>query len=151
MLEFGASILGREEEDWVDLLFAVFNDSHNADGVGHLHLCTFSVPTARGVKYANDILTVFNHDLLAVPSDRMTGLSTHNVFKDRVVLYLVRVCLNMVANLNHFSTSQELDGSGLAYSGLAQRHDERGDLLEVRELIVRGSQEEEELLEVELG
>ena len=66
-------------------------------------------------------------------------------------LNLHRVCLNVGANLNHSCPSQELDGGGLAYSGLAQRHDERGDFFEVRELTVRGSQEEEKLLEVELG
>ncbi len=69
VLESGACILGGEEEDWVDPHFAVFNDSHNADRVGHLHLGTFGVPASRGVKYADDILTVFNHNLLAVPSD----------------------------------------------------------------------------------
>lgn len=150
VLESGACILGGEEEDWEDLLFAVFNDTHNADGVGHLHLGTFGVAAARGVKYADDILTVFDHNLLAVPSDRMCGLSAHNIFKDRVIFNLLGVCLNVAVHCNHFCPGQELDGSRLSHSGLAQRHNERGDLLEVRELIVRGPQEEEKLLEVEL-
>ena len=94
---------------------------------------------------------MFNHNLLAVPSDRLCGLSAHNIFKDRVIFNLLGVCLNVPVHCNHFSPSQELDGSRLAYSGLAEWHNEIGYLLEVRELIVRGPQEEEKLLEVKLG
>jgi len=140
MLESSTSILGGEEEDGEDGLFAVFNDSHDADGVGHLHFSTFGVAAARSVKYSNDILTVLYHDLLAVTSNRLSRLSTHNVFKDRVSLNLLGVSLNVAVHCNHFSASQELDGGGLAYSGLAQRHYQRRDLLEVRKLKVRGPQ-----------
>jgi len=151
VLETGACILGGEEEDGEDGLFAVFNDSHDADGVGHLHFGTFGVAAARGVKYSDDILTVLYHDLLAVPSNRLSRLSAHNVFKDWVSLNLLGVSLNVAVHCNHFSPSQELDGSRFAYSGLAERHNEIGYLLEVWELIVRGPQEEEKLLEVKLG
>jgi len=140
VLETGACILGGEEEDGEDGLFAVFNDSHDADGVGHLHFGTFGVASARGVKYSDDILTVLYHNLLAVPSNRLSRLSAHNVFKNWVGLNLLGVSLNVTVHCNHFSASQELDGSGLAYTGLAQRHYQRGDLLEVRELKVRGPQ-----------
>jgi hypothetical protein len=151
VLESGTCILGGEKEDGEDGFFAVFNDSHDADGVGHLHLGTFGIAAARGVKYSDDILTMLYHDLLAIPSNRLSRLSAHNVFKDWVSLNLLGVSLNVAVHCNHFSPSQELDGGGLAYSGLAQRHNQRGDLLEVRQLKVRGPQEEEKLLEVELG
>ena len=120
VLETGTSILGGEEEDRVDPLSAVFDDSHNADGVGHLHLGTFGVPAARGVKYADDILSIFNHNLLAVPSYRLCGLCAHNVLKDRVILNLLGISLNVAVHCNnHFSPSQELDGSRLSNSSLA--------------------------------
>lgn len=131
----GSSFLGREEEDWVDGLFAVLNDSHNTNGVGHFHLGALSVTSAWGVKYADYICTVFNHDLLAVPSGRLTGLCTHYGLKTRVGLHIFSVCLNVeVFLLNHFNPSQELDGSRLAYTSLSQRHDQGGDVLEVWQL-----------------
>jgi hypothetical protein len=140
VLKFGTSILGGEEEDGEDGLFAVFNDSHDADGVGHLHLGTFGVAAAWGVKYSDDILTVLYYDLLAVPSNRLSRLSAHNIFKKWVSLNLLGVSLNVAVHCNHFSPSQELDGSGLADSGPTQRHYQRGDFLEVRQLKVRGPQ-----------
>jgi hypothetical protein len=88
---------------------------------------------------------------LAVPSNRLSRLSAHNVFEEWVSLNLLGVSLNVAVHCNHFCPSQELDGCGFADSGPTQRHYQRGDLLEVRELRVRGPQEEEKLLEVELG
>jgi len=58
VLVSGARVLGTEEEDWVDRLFALLDNSHNADGVGHLHLSALGVISAWGVKYAYDFLVV---------------------------------------------------------------------------------------------
>jgi hypothetical protein len=134
----GSSILGREEEDWVDGLFAILNDSHDTDGVGHFHLGALGVTSAWGVKYADYICTVLNHDLLAVPSGRLTGPSTHNGLKTRVGLHFFSVCLNVVFLFNHFNPCQELDGCGLAYTSLSQRYDQGSDPLEVWQLLIRG-------------
>ena len=89
-----------------DHLFAVFNHSLIGDRVRHIHLGALRVPVARGVKNADDMISVFNRDRLAVASDRWDGPIAHNFFKERNDLNILRVCLNVAILHNHFSPTQ---------------------------------------------